>query len=724
MQLLAPAGNLSCGIIAAESGADAIYAGFSRFNARQMAKNFSLDDLSRLSEFLKRKNKKLYLTLNTLIKETELEDFYKSVEEASSVSPDAFIVQDLGVLQILKDYFPHIPVHASTQMGIHNSAGVEIAKDLGFSRVILERQITREELKIISQKSPLELEVFAHGALCCSLSGVCLFSSSLGGFSGNRGLCKQPCRRRYFSSDGRDGFFFSPKDLETIEMIDFFKEIGIASLKIEGRLKREDYVANVVQMYRRILDSDSEKILSEVRDLSESVVQRKKSYGFYTKKSMENLIEADEAGNFGNLVGKILKADSKGFEFEAFSTILKGDRVRLQSRSGEDGHGLTMVSMYRNRKPVARLNRGDRCFVPSQLRLKVGDSIFKIASSVAGQNRDFSSLPMYKKSHTVNLSIFISAKKIMISTEFGEWFMDLSLEVAKSKSLNSEFVSDFFKNSIDNKYLVEIDDVCIEGELFFPTSIMKNAKREFWSWFDALFIANQLQEEKRHFDANCFSCRDLQAREIRQDVYYCNDHSCGVESSSSIYKIAKPLEGFKEASQVVLPFFVPEFQLEKLTESIDDAYRSGIRDFRITNLFHFAILKKYNDIEISQGFPLPICNSFAVEAVRLMGLSQVQAWVELDRNSRSEFCKKSSLPVEIPVEMRLPLLVTRAKINVSGEILDERQNEFIVESKDSLFYVYSKNFLKLEEEKSCSKYFEAASDSLKTTDFNFSRNWE
>ena len=173
-ELLAPAGNLDCALAALQSGADAVYAGISRYNAREMGENFSWDDMSRLSAYTKKTNKRLYLTFNTLIKEQEFGDFGSLVERMSRLKPDAVIIQDIGVARFLREYFPDLTLHASTQMGIHNSAGVAAAVELGMERVILERQVTMEELKKIC-RLPVEIEVFVHGALCCSISGHCPF---------------------------------------------------------------------------------------------------------------------------------------------------------------------------------------------------------------------------------------------------------------------------------------------------------------------------------------------------------------------------------------------------------------------------------------------------------------------------------------------------------------------------------------------------------------------
>ncbi|MCK4983561.1 MAG: U32 family peptidase, partial [Victivallaceae bacterium] len=232
-ELLAPAGNLLAGITAFDAGADAVYAGLSKFNARERSENFSFNDMSCLIAYAHKNSRKVYVTLNTLIKEMELPEIVEFIAELGRIRPDAVIVQDLGVLRIIREYFPDLEIHASTQMGFHNSAGLRVAANLGAKRVILERQITLDELKIMQNDSPVDLEVFVHGALCCSLSGQCLFSSWLGGWSGNRGKCKQPCRRRFYSSKG-NGFFFSTQDLSTLDLVHNFKQMGIASLKIEG----------------------------------------------------------------------------------------------------------------------------------------------------------------------------------------------------------------------------------------------------------------------------------------------------------------------------------------------------------------------------------------------------------------------------------------------------------------------------------------------------------
>lgn len=194
IELLAPAGNAAAALAAFDAGADAVYAGMAKFNARERSENFSEKMLAGIVEYAHGIGRKVYITFNTIIKEDELAQAVEYLSILNSIRPDALIIQDLGILNIIREYFPKLKVHASTQMGFHNSAGLKLAGELGFSRVIMERQVTFGELRAIVPQSPVDLEIFVHGALCCSMSGQCLFSSWHGGASGNRGKCKQPCR--------------------------------------------------------------------------------------------------------------------------------------------------------------------------------------------------------------------------------------------------------------------------------------------------------------------------------------------------------------------------------------------------------------------------------------------------------------------------------------------------------------------------------------------------
>ena len=255
-ELLAPAGGRDALIAAVQSGADAVYLGAGGFNARQSADNFSGDGLREAIEYCHVRGVKVYVTLNTMVRQDELSALADSVRAIASAGADAVLVQDFGVADVVRRIAPALPLHASTQMAVHNRAGVAFLAGQGFERVVLAREMDLDEIRACAGLGA-ELEVFVHGALCVSCSGQCLFSSMVGGRSGNRGRCAQPCRLRY-RMDGIEGHLLSTKDLCSLNRLEALRDAGVDSFKIEGRLKRPEYVSTVVSAYRAAIDHPGE----------------------------------------------------------------------------------------------------------------------------------------------------------------------------------------------------------------------------------------------------------------------------------------------------------------------------------------------------------------------------------------------------------------------------------------------------------------------------------
>ncbi|MEE4314989.1 MAG: peptidase U32 family protein, partial [Desulfofustis sp.] len=263
MELLAPAGTRENFLVAIEAGADAVYLGAPRLNARNLARDISLDEIGALIDFAHDRHRKVYIALNSLVRESDLSLVLETLAELEAIGPDALIVQDLGLIQLVRRFFPSLRLHASTLMSTHNREGIALLARLGRARAVLARELTLEELATLARSSSIELEVFIHGAMCFSYSGLCLFSSYFGGQSGLRGNCVQPCRRKYSvvggkgrsGGAGRGGYFFSMNDLEGLVLVPELKRIGIASLKIEGRLRSATYVNRVVSAYRLVIDA-------------------------------------------------------------------------------------------------------------------------------------------------------------------------------------------------------------------------------------------------------------------------------------------------------------------------------------------------------------------------------------------------------------------------------------------------------------------------------------
>ncbi len=277
-ELLAPAGDFECLVAAVRGGADAVYIGGKSFGARAYAKNFDIDEIARAAVYCHIHGVKLYVTVNTLLLESELQSAVSFAMELYRVGVDALIVADLGLVRILKKELPEMELHASTQMSVHNSLGADMAYSLGMSRVVLARETSGEDIRRITEGCKPEIEVFVHGALCVCHSGQCLFSSMVGGRSGNRGECAQPCRLPY---NGK-GAILSLTDLSLANHITELISSGVSSLKIEGRMKSPDYVYTVTSIYRRLLDEGRIASVSEIRRLREAFSRSGFTDGYFT----------------------------------------------------------------------------------------------------------------------------------------------------------------------------------------------------------------------------------------------------------------------------------------------------------------------------------------------------------------------------------------------------------------------------------------------------------
>ena len=318
-ELLAPAGNVESLDAAIGEGADAVYLGLKTFNARLRSSNFSFREFEGAVSSLHKKGKKIYVTVNTVCEERETERLYRFLAYLNRVGPDGLIVQDYGVIRMCQEFFPNLVLHASTQMNVESAAAVNLLGKEGFKRVVLARELGLEEIKDIKTKTGVELEVFVHGALCVSESGLCLFSSFLGGKSANRGMCAQACRRLYTTEGGGanfQGYYFSPCDLQLIDKIPDLVQAGVESFKIEGRMKSAEYVGSVVAAYRYVLDhwqeNKKEAVAAAKRMLATDFARSKTSYWYNFKSVQEGVEEAgsqilnpNQAGGTGIYLGKI-----------------------------------------------------------------------------------------------------------------------------------------------------------------------------------------------------------------------------------------------------------------------------------------------------------------------------------------------------------------------------------------------------------------------------------
>ena len=361
-ELLLPAGNSEAFHAALAGGADAIYLGLRDFNARGRASNFSPWQVATLTKKAHEQGVKVYITLNTVIRNTEINRLADTLFVLSQIKPDAVIIQDWGVYHLIRNFFPQLKLHASTQMANHNAIGVNYAAGKGFKRVVLARELTRSELKSIAQHTKAELELFVHGALCYSFSGMCLFSSYLGGASANRGLCAQPCRRIYEQAK-TDNYFFSLKDNQLIEHLFFLEELKIDSLKVEGRLKSAEYVYQVARAYRKALDHPNLKDEAKAELLFD--MGREKTDYFYGNSVSEAITQSANTGLF---LGQVIEITANSLTFTSTVTLDKNCRLRFRSITDD-------------RQKVIKTNdlkkeKNDYCFTTNTDEVTIGDGVY------------------------------------------------------------------------------------------------------------------------------------------------------------------------------------------------------------------------------------------------------------------------------------------------------------------------------------------------------------
>jgi putative protease len=322
-ELLLPVGNPESFYAAIKGGADAIYLGLKQFNARGRAKNFTNAQLYTILKEAKKSGVLVYLTLNTVIKNHEIPELIEYLHFLNQAKVDGIIIQDWGVYFLAKQYFPNLVLHASTQMGIHNSLGANYGGKMGMERVVLARELTLNELEKICKKSKVETEVFIHGALCYSFSGMCLYSSYAGGRGANRGLCTQPCRRTY-STAKKNEFLFNLKDNQLLDKIADFEKMGVSSLKIEGRMKSGEYTYRVAQAYRMILDD--KKNQEQAKDLLSLDFGREKTAYFMGK---DVRLAVSNKTVAGVLLGKVVRTQGSSVFLSSKMKIEPGYRLRF-----------------------------------------------------------------------------------------------------------------------------------------------------------------------------------------------------------------------------------------------------------------------------------------------------------------------------------------------------------------------------------------------------------
>lgn len=375
-ELLAPAGSFPAFEAALEAGADAVYVGAPGFNARALSRDFTLAEIDSMIVQARGTDRRLYVAMNSLMKEDELPAALELLSCLEAMRPDALIVQDIGLLHLIKHHFPSLPLHASTLLSVHNSVAAAELTKLGCSRVVLAREMTLEEIAAVHRQTSAELEVFVHGAMCFSYSGLCMFSSLHGGKSSLRGHCVQPCRRRYsWQSGGKDGYLFSMNDLCGLDLLPALRQAGVRCLKIEGRLKTAHYVACVTAAYSlaiACIDKPADICCDSItwaHQLLDEAMGRRRSSGYLLSANPSEAISPDQSGSSGQLLGQIISLEQEGGPSGkskiSLNLILKeplneGDRLRLHDEASGERISFTLRGLLVQGKPQKAAQAGQK----------------------------------------------------------------------------------------------------------------------------------------------------------------------------------------------------------------------------------------------------------------------------------------------------------------------------------------------------------------------------
>ncbi len=488
MELLAPSGSKEALIAAVQSGADAVYLGGKMYGARANAANFDMEELAWVMKYCRKYGVKVYITVNTLIFEDEFEELFNYVDQLVHLHVDALILQDVGLTVALKQRYPDLPLHASTQMHIHNVNQVIWAKTLGFSRVVAARETPLEIIRLMS-KTGMEIETFVHGALCVSYSGQCLMSSVIGGRSGNRGECAQPCRLPYTLTQDKNGkfvdiatdgeFLLSPKDLCTLKDIAQLREAGVTSLKVEGRMKRPEYVAQVITSYRKQLDHAMSyyQLIEEEKAMAQ-LFSRGFTPGYLFSTKPRDVLNMKTNSHVGLEIGEVTGCDGKYIHIKLKETLHQGDGIRLVKGTFEDG--FTVNFLYKDGKLVNQaIGTAD---LNQHMNIPTGAKVFRTtdvkqmeALNVQIQ-RNQRNVPIHMSltfnvGHPAVLSAETRGIKIEASSE--EF-----VQQAQKAPMDQENLTKVLSKVQDTIFSIETVDFNIVGQGFMPVSQLNALRRK------------------------------------------------------------------------------------------------------------------------------------------------------------------------------------------------------------------------------------------------------
>ncbi len=643
-ELLAPCGSIQSFYAAIYSGADAVYLGLDQFNARIKADNFNLDNIVYYINLAHLFGVKVYITFNTNIKPNEMADMEKYIQVASLAKADAFIVTDLGMLDIYRKY--NVPLHASTQMGIHNLAGAKFLEDMGFSRVVLSREALESDILQIKQNTNLEIEYFVHGALCVSFSGGCLMSSFMNGDSGNRGRCNQPCRLAYTTTlnNNPPKYLLSTSDQCFLHKLDRLLSLGVDSLKIEGRLKQPHYVGEVVSIYRSILDKKSSIDNAKMSRLYRAY-NRGNFSGGYNYNNTKEIMSIDIQGNIGDYVGEVVSCKAKTLTIKSNKALNVGDGIKIIVGKNElAGMSVTAVN-YKNGLIV----------IPCNQNVPVGAKVYITLDSVQVEKYknvrprlrvDFSLVAKVDKN--VILTARSCNQKASVEGDI--------LEMSTKYSLNgSQFEKSLSRLGESNFELggIELD---IDESAFLPTSMLNNLRRQVLEQLESNILSDYAKNMQTA-DYSKYLPVDYQSKYVDKSRVFVQVNNTYVIDKyiQDNANIVIDIESFDDKNiDIVLNYLINENKNEdiinhtyiklpkiargkdfELVENFVQKSSKWVNGIVCDNIYAISLAKKYNLAAIG-GIGLNIYNN---QALTNLQLDYAIASVELNTKELKELDK-------------------------------------------------------------------------------------
>ena len=464
MKIVAPAGNMERFYSAISATADEIYLGLKGFGARRNAENFTVEELKKAIDYAHLRGSRIFLTLNTIMTNREIELLYPTLKDLYNYGLDAIIVQDLGYAEYLHKNFPSIEIHGSTQMTVANYYEINYLKELGFKRIVLPRELSFEEIKEIREHTDMELEVFVSGSLCISFSGNCYISSFIGGRSGNRGMCAQPCRKEYKTSCGEKSYFLSPKDqLYGLDEIKKLQEIGVESIKVEGRMKDVSYVYETVSYFRNLINGIDKE------ENTHKLFNRGYSKGYFYDND-KNIMNRDYSYNMGEKIGEVI-----GKNIRLDEDIVSGDGITFVSKDYKNLGGTYINKIaYKNEKLILNFPEGTK-YIFRNYNKRLNNEISKKLKSTDKKleiNFDFTA----KLNEKLILKIYLEDKKgnkILNLEEISETLT----QKAQKRAINEEDIKEKLTEIGDSEFTVKNIKIDIDENIFIPLSELKNLKR-------------------------------------------------------------------------------------------------------------------------------------------------------------------------------------------------------------------------------------------------------